>query len=275
MGSLIGCPFPAKSNCSIYSSNTSAWTDLDETATSGWVGVVVQHSTVYILLSTNMHHLTNDSPVKEKVALWTTPIETRSGDNHSSTANNPRKTADDLSPTESIRSKSLSPKQSILQNSSYKPLFQKIKTFWASYISCEFSENNLEDHLANERTYQNWLALSDATSWMGIAVAQMSKVRNTMRPDHYNMFRYTACICHALAIISLLFGTYRFFCEQSAINGTGTRPGQWTLLATGLAILAASTLVVRSANLANNVQLCLGLFMLTIVASFDLVGDAK
>lgn len=80
---------------------------------------------------------------------------------------------------------------------------------------------------------------------MGIVVAQMSKIHNAMRPDHYNMFRYKACIYHVLAAMILLVGTYRFFCEQRAIHGTGKRAGQWTLLATGLAILAVSALHLK------------------------------
>lgn len=91
--------------------------------------------------------------------------------------------------------------------------------------------------IANERTWHNWLALSNATSWMGIVVAQMSKISKVVRPDHYHMLRYKACICQAVSIIILIIGTYRFFREQSAINDRGNRASQWSLLAVGLLIL--------------------------------------
>lgn len=94
--------------------------------------------------------------------------------------------------------------------------------------------------VANERTWHNWLALSNATSWMGIIVAQMSKISKVVGPKHNHMLRYKACICQGASIVILLIGTYRFFCEQRAIGGTGRRSPQWTLLAAGLLVLMVS-----------------------------------
>ena len=68
---------------------------------------------------------------------------------------------------------------------------------------------------------------------MGVVVAQMSKISRVVRPDHYHMLRYKACICQVFSVILLLIGTYRFFKEQSALNGTGRRSGQSTLLTAG------------------------------------------
>lgn len=129
-----------------------------------------------------------------------------------------------------------------------------IKSMWSTYIAVDFidEENALVDHLglysesvfvrllmlsANERTWHNWLALSNATSWMGIVVAQMAKISNVVNPTHYHMLDYKACICQAVSVVILLIGTYRFFCEQSAISGTGNRASPWTLLATGGIVL--------------------------------------
>lgn len=76
---------------------------------------------------------------------------------------------------------------------------------------------------------------------MGIVVAQMSKVSKVVRPDHYHMLRYKACICQAISIVILLIGTYRFFREQSAINESGKRTSQGTLLAAGVLVLIVSS----------------------------------
>lgn len=55
------------------------------------------------------------------------------------------------------------------------------------------------------------------------------------------MLRNKACLCQVLAIVILVIGSYRFFREQSAINETGTRASQWSLLAAGVFTLAVST----------------------------------
>lgn len=96
---------------------------------------------------------------------------------------------------------------------------------------------------ANERTWHNWLAASNAVAWMGIIVAQMSRVQCVVRPDHYNILRNKAAMCQAIAIIILLIGSYRFFREQLAIEGKGDRASQWSLLAMGVLILAVSLII--------------------------------
>ncbi|KAK5072498.1 hypothetical protein LTR51_005136, partial [Lithohypha guttulata] len=98
--------------------------------------------------------------------------------------------------------------------------FEGIKSFWSKRVAFEFfsKDSALADHYANERTWHNWLAVSNAVSWMGIVVAQMSKIARVVRPEHYHMLRYKACICQVVAIIVLLIGSYRFFCEQNAIS---------------------------------------------------------
>lgn len=138
----------------------------------------------------------------------------------------------------------------------FERLVTNIKTFWLKHIAFSFAQDGrtLVDHLANERTYHNWLALSNACAWVGVVILQMSKIHNVVRPDHYNMFRYKACICQVLAILILLIGTYRFFCEQDAINKTGTRANQWSLLATGVAILVVGSSLSSCANSLTSVS---------------------
>lgn len=133
----------------------------------------------------------------------------------------------------------------------------KIKSIWSRWAAVDFwgHEGSLSDHLgilivtirfvtlkgtANERTYHNWLALSNTTSWMGVVITQMSKIAEVVRLEHHYMLRYNACVCQALSIAILTLGTCRFFCEQNAIQGLGKRSSQWTLLAAGLLILLVS-----------------------------------
>ena len=78
---------------------------------------------------------------------------------------------------------------------------------------------------------------------MGVVVAQMSRINRIVRPDHARMLRNKACLCQGLAIVILLIGSYRFFREQNAIKGTGTRASQWSLLAAGILTLAVSMVV--------------------------------
>lgn len=94
--------------------------------------------------------------------------------------------------------------------------------------------------LGNEATWHSWLGLSDATSWLGIAVAQISRVSKAVRPENYHVLHHAACICQATSVVILLIGTYRFFREQSAINGTGKRVSQWSLLAIGSLVFIVS-----------------------------------
>lgn len=75
---------------------------------------------------------------------------------------------------------------------------------------------------------------------MGVVVAQMSKIDRVVRPGHASMLRKKAVLCQGIAIAILLIGTYRFFQEQSAINGSGRRASQWSLLVAGFIILAVS-----------------------------------
>jgi len=136
-------------------------------------------------------------------------------------------------------------------------IFERVWSLWSANVAVDFfsDEGILSDHLgeltqvrqttslihiANERTFHNWLALSNATSWMGIIVAQMSKISKVVRSDHSHMLRYKACICQVVSMIILLIGMYRFFREQSGINRTGRRASQWTLLTAGLFIFMVS-----------------------------------
>lgn len=80
---------------------------------------------------------------------------------------------------------------------------------------------------------------------MGVVVAQMSKIDRVVRPGHANMLRKKACLCQGLAIAILVVGTYRFLQEQSAVNGTGKRASQWSLLAAGFLILGVSTSIAN------------------------------
>ena len=79
---------------------------------------------------------------------------------------------------------------------------------------------------------------------MGVVVAQMSKISKVVEPDHYHMLRYKACICQAVSVVILLIGTYRFYCEQRAISGNGTRASQWSLLGAGALIGLVGTISV-------------------------------
>lgn len=74
-----------------------------------------------------------------------------------------------------------------------------------------------------------------------MVVAQMSRIDRIVRPEHARMLRNKACLCQALAIVILAIGSYRFFREQNAINETGTRASQWSLLAAGVLTMAVST----------------------------------
>lgn len=146
-------------------------------------------------------------------------------------------------------------------------VFKRIHEMWHNYVAFDFlaEDNNLVDHLgklkqvrlimcsetlpANERTWHNWLATSNAVSWMGVVVTQMAKFEHVVRPKHADMLRHRARLCQILAILVLLVGTYRFFCEQNAICGTGRRASQWSLLVAGLLTLAVGTFFEEAALL--------------------------
>lgn len=124
---------------------------------------------------------------------------------------------------------------------------------------------------ANERTWHNWLALSNATSWMGIVVAQTSKISYTLGPHQQNILIKKACICQILSIIIILIGTHRFFCEQRAINGTGKRASQWTLLATGVLIFLVSQ-AVSQRKVADSDKLAFSFFIMLLIADATIFG---
>jgi len=94
--------------------------------------------------------------------------------------------------------------------------------------------------LGNEATWNTRLEPSDATSCLGIAVAQVSGVSKAVQPDHYRVLRYTACICQALSVVILLTGTYRFFPVRAAISGKGKRTSYWSLLVTGILVFVVA-----------------------------------
>ena len=107
---------------------------------------------------------------------------------------------------------------------------------------------------------------------MGVVVAQMSKISKVVRPEHYHMLRYKACICQALSIVILVIGTYRFFCEQNAIHGIGKRSSQWSLLAAGLLILLVSGPTAMDERNADGSKLSCSFFIMLIMANTDTVG---
>lgn len=94
----------------------------------------------------------------------------------------------------------------------------------------------------------------------------MSKIDRVVRPEHADMLRNKACLCQALAIVILLIGTYRFFCEQNAINGTGSRASQWSLLTAGLLILAVSTAAETVFIMLTTQQLLCGFLVILMLA---------
>lgn len=98
---------------------------------------------------------------------------------------------------------------------------------WSAYVAIDFCSNQgaLADDLGesnahqqkaqlrllgDEATWHTWLEPSDATSCLGIAVAQVSGLSKAVQPNHYRVLRYTACICQAISVVILLTGTYRF-----------------------------------------------------------------
>ena len=108
---------------------------------------------------------------------------------------------------------------------------------------------------------------------MGIVVAQMSKIARVVRPEHYHMLRYKACICQVVAIIVLLIGSYRFFCEQNAINELGKRTSPWSLLAIGALILLVRLHDCLQPNADLSFELSCSFFIMLIVANTDVIDD--
>ena len=101
---------------------------------------------------------------------------------------------------------------------------------------------------------------------MGVVVAQMSKISHVVRPDHYPVLAYKACICQGASVVIILIGTSRFFCEQSAVNGTGRRSAQWSLLSAGLLVLLVGMEFFVVSAVANDFKLSCSFFIMLITA---------
>lgn len=73
---------------------------------------------------------------------------------------------------------------------------------------------------------------------MGVVTEQMAQIACVTRPNAtWQPLRHKAYVFHVLAIVVLLVGAYRFFCEQAAISGRGTRAGPWSMILVGATLL--------------------------------------
>lgn len=62
-----------------------------------------------------------------------------------------------------------------------------------------------------------------------------------VNPKHYHILNGKAVLCHTLAIIFILVGTWRFMWEQAAITGRAERSSQCLLLGLAVIMLAVSS----------------------------------
>lgn len=69
----------------------------------------------------------------------------------------------------------------------------------------------------------------------------MNRIAAVVHPKHYHILNGKAVLCHTLAVVFILIGTWRFMCEQAAITGRGERSSQLWLLGPAVLMLAVSS----------------------------------
>jgi len=121
-----------------------------------------------------------------------------------------------------------------------------ISNFWRHEISVTVDHKWCRDHLALERTFLGYLRTSLAISMLGILVAQLFRLQHspTANPifGYYVIGKPLACICQALALLTLLLGAFRAWRLQHAIVRGKTLTGGFELVLIGLGVLLLSVL---------------------------------
>lgn len=133
-----------------------------------------------------------------------------------------------------------------------------VKNLWRHHIRLSVPHADCRDHLgricladaanrphrqhhrlltirkANERTYLGYLRTSLALSMVGVAIAQLYRLKHSPSPNpvygYYVLGKPIACIFHASALGVILVGAVRFFRQQSAMSIGKVHAGGWEVL---------------------------------------------
>ncbi|KAI7152888.1 hypothetical protein KC349_g8711 [Hortaea werneckii] len=109
-----------------------------------------------------------------------------------------------------------------------------LKKLWRHQISLSVPHADCRDHLANERTYLGYLRTSLALSMVGVAIAQLYRLKHSPSPNpvygYYVLGKPVACVFHASALGVILVGAVRFFRQQSAMSIGKVHARGWEVL---------------------------------------------
>lgn len=148
-----------------------------------------------------------------------------------------------------------------------------LKALYSRKVGIHVAFRDHRNHLANERTFLAWFRTSVLLSMVGILTTQLfhlqpSKVR-VFGVNFFMLGSPLGAVCHAAALLNILFGAHKFWRQQCAMVQGEALAGGWELLLAGILItMAGSRSLVRGSWLTWE-QITLVFFIFILICDTD------